>query len=264
MFELKGIRRAMLLRSITKHVKDQNWFAVALDFFIVVVGILIAFQITNWNEERAERTLEAEYTQRLHREVLDLETVRKKLVEERRQSLAKLRSATKKLMTSDIDSLSPTECFWLIYNPKATNPTDDLPLIIELLSSGRFSIFTNKNLEKALGDYLITRSRARDSRQGIVEGKPNLDEKYPQFHQIRSSIISAFEAEIMTDEVLADQTIICDEDGMRSSQTYLNDLAHLEALFYYHIRDNENVSAALARLHSALDEILTVDHGEDK
>ena len=43
----------MLLRSLTKHVKDQNWFAVALDFFIVVTGILIAFQITNWNEERA-------------------------------------------------------------------------------------------------------------------------------------------------------------------------------------------------------------------
>ena len=58
----------MLLRRITKHVKGQNWFAVALDFFIVVVGILIAFQITNWNEtrearsnlERAEMTLESE------------------------------------------------------------------------------------------------------------------------------------------------------------------------------------------------------------
>ena len=44
----------MLLRSLTKHVRDQNWFAVFLDFFIVVAGILIAFQITNWNERRAE------------------------------------------------------------------------------------------------------------------------------------------------------------------------------------------------------------------
>jgi len=26
----------MLLRRITQHVKDQNWFAVAIDFFIVV------------------------------------------------------------------------------------------------------------------------------------------------------------------------------------------------------------------------------------
>ena len=43
----------MLLRRITKHVKEQNWFAVGLDFIIVVAGILIAFQITNWNEDRA-------------------------------------------------------------------------------------------------------------------------------------------------------------------------------------------------------------------
>jgi hypothetical protein len=56
----------MLLRSITKHVKDQNWFAVALDFFIVVAGILIAFQITNWNEGRAENSLERGYLIRLH------------------------------------------------------------------------------------------------------------------------------------------------------------------------------------------------------
>ena len=55
----------MLLRSISKHVKDQNWFAVALDFFIVVVGILIAFQITNWNEERSNGQLRVSYLERL-------------------------------------------------------------------------------------------------------------------------------------------------------------------------------------------------------
>ncbi len=50
----------MILRRITKHVRDQNWFAVVLDFFIVVVGILIAFQITNWSEARGERHREAQ------------------------------------------------------------------------------------------------------------------------------------------------------------------------------------------------------------
>ena len=50
----------MLLRSITKHVRDQNWLAVALDFFIVVAGILIAFQITNWNEARTDAIQEKE------------------------------------------------------------------------------------------------------------------------------------------------------------------------------------------------------------
>ncbi len=44
----------MLLRRVTQHVKEQNWFAVALDFVIVVAGILIAFQITEWNEARVD------------------------------------------------------------------------------------------------------------------------------------------------------------------------------------------------------------------
>lgn len=33
----------MLLRSITKHVKDQNWFAVFIDFIIVVFKVRVAF-----------------------------------------------------------------------------------------------------------------------------------------------------------------------------------------------------------------------------
>jgi hypothetical protein len=39
----------MLLRSISKHIKDQNWFAVFVDFLIVVVGVFIGIQVSNWN-----------------------------------------------------------------------------------------------------------------------------------------------------------------------------------------------------------------------
>lgn len=48
----------MLLRRIIDHVKEQNWTAVALDFVIVVVGILIAFQITEWSNDRDDRRRE--------------------------------------------------------------------------------------------------------------------------------------------------------------------------------------------------------------
>lgn len=58
--------RIMLLRRISKHVKDQNWFAVALDFLIVVAGILIAFQITNWSEARVESHREKVLLERMH------------------------------------------------------------------------------------------------------------------------------------------------------------------------------------------------------
>ena len=43
----------MLLRRITKHVKDQNWFAVGLDFFIVVIGVFIGIQLGNLNDARS-------------------------------------------------------------------------------------------------------------------------------------------------------------------------------------------------------------------
>ena len=43
----------MLLRSVTKHVKDQNWFAVFLDLLIVVFGVFIGMQVSNWNEQLA-------------------------------------------------------------------------------------------------------------------------------------------------------------------------------------------------------------------
>ena len=62
----------MILRRITKHVRDQNWFAVFLDFFIVVAGILIAFQITNWNEGRADRLVERHYLSTLENDAKNI------------------------------------------------------------------------------------------------------------------------------------------------------------------------------------------------
>ncbi|MEX0644404.1 MAG: hypothetical protein WD076_03795 [Parvularculaceae bacterium] len=45
----------MILRRLTEHVKAQNWFAVAIDFLIVVVGVFIGTNVTSWNEARNTR-----------------------------------------------------------------------------------------------------------------------------------------------------------------------------------------------------------------
>ena len=55
----------MLLRRITKHVTDQNWFAVFIDFLIVVVGVFIGIQVANWNERQAEHELAKRYVAQL-------------------------------------------------------------------------------------------------------------------------------------------------------------------------------------------------------
>lgn len=44
----------MLLRRLTEHVKAQNWFAVGIDFVIVVIGVYTAVAIESWVAERAQ------------------------------------------------------------------------------------------------------------------------------------------------------------------------------------------------------------------
>lgn len=59
----------MILRRLMEHVRTQNWLAVALEFLIVVVGILIAFQITEWSEARQNLAKERVYLERLDSEM---------------------------------------------------------------------------------------------------------------------------------------------------------------------------------------------------
>ena len=44
----------MLLRRLTKHIQDQNWFAVGIDFLIVVVGVFIGLQVQEWSAARGD------------------------------------------------------------------------------------------------------------------------------------------------------------------------------------------------------------------
>ena len=45
----------MFLRRLGEHLKMQNWFAVALEFVIVVVGVFVGLQAQEWRESAADR-----------------------------------------------------------------------------------------------------------------------------------------------------------------------------------------------------------------
>ena len=57
----------MILRRLKAHVEKENWFAVFLDFCIVVLGVFIGLQVANWNETRANDRREKQVLQ----EILD-------------------------------------------------------------------------------------------------------------------------------------------------------------------------------------------------
>jgi hypothetical protein len=51
----------MILRRVREHVSRHNWFAVTIDFVIVVIGVFVGIQASNWNQGRLERQQAREY-----------------------------------------------------------------------------------------------------------------------------------------------------------------------------------------------------------
>jgi hypothetical protein len=60
----------MILRRVIAHFRKQEWTAIALDFLIVVVGVFIGIQVSNWNEARAEAARSREYLSRIRAELV--------------------------------------------------------------------------------------------------------------------------------------------------------------------------------------------------
>jgi hypothetical protein len=59
----------MIPRRLYEHIKSHNWFAVAIDFVIVVVGVFIGIQVSNWNAERLEKRAARTYIERIREDI---------------------------------------------------------------------------------------------------------------------------------------------------------------------------------------------------
>ena len=51
----------MILRHVREHAAHHNWFAVTIDLLIVVIGVFVGTQASNWNQARLERQQAREY-----------------------------------------------------------------------------------------------------------------------------------------------------------------------------------------------------------
>ncbi|WP_118858175.1 hypothetical protein [Sphingomonas mesophila] len=55
----------MAIRRLRQNVVEQNWFAVLIDIGIVVLGVFLGIQASNWNQGRQVRALANEYRQQI-------------------------------------------------------------------------------------------------------------------------------------------------------------------------------------------------------
>jgi hypothetical protein len=55
----------MILRHVIAHFRKQEWTAIAIDLVIVVLGVVIGIEVSNWNAARADRERAHGYLERV-------------------------------------------------------------------------------------------------------------------------------------------------------------------------------------------------------
>ena len=55
----------MIPRRMTENFRRQNWAAVAIELIVVVVGVFLGLQASNWNQDRISNQQSAQFTARL-------------------------------------------------------------------------------------------------------------------------------------------------------------------------------------------------------
>lgn len=164
----------MILRRLTKHVNDQNWFAVVLDFFIVVVGILIAFQITNWSEARGERADARIALERLEQDFQQILDRTDRSIAAHAGNVAAAGRVIRGIRDGKLDEET---LFLDISNTTSFSPPPGLSATFtELVSDGRLELIGNQSLRRSLTVYDDYASLNRDGfgifERPLVEAKP--------------------------------------------------------------------------------------------
>lgn len=271
----------MILSRVIEHVKQQNGTAIALDFFIVVAGILIAFQITTWNEGRELRASERDYLDRLHSDVLELTDRRatydwdrpiivKELElitdftngyrDDLSEAKAYARQADPDLAQVPDDVLDSYLCNFMDWSSALTVPPSELPTAVELISAGRLDRIASKEVKLALLSYLQQASRSRDFISAVLFKTTNLSAEFSDLFRIRYSM----GVELASAEGESYPGYVCDYDRMRENNAFLNALNRNRGFFTeYFKRGILPASERLALLHAAIDEALGITHASD-
>ncbi len=55
----------MIFRRLARHLREQNWTAIFIEFVLLVLGVFLGIQVANWNENRLTRAKAEVFTARL-------------------------------------------------------------------------------------------------------------------------------------------------------------------------------------------------------
>ena len=131
-------------------MKKYLFYAIG-EIFLVMIGILLALQVSNWNQDRMTRTKELKALKDLNKEFLtNKERINKK--QDLRKSIApKLASYIKLISSNNANHNSYSKFHSEQFMFGMTNPSNGV--INAMISSGEISIISNDSLKYLIADW---------------------------------------------------------------------------------------------------------------
>lgn len=206
----------MILTRLTRAVREQNWFAVVLEFVIVVSGVLLAFQVSTWSSEARERAYVRDVLERVHIELIGLAEVRANIVGTRAERLALLLEARPIVMgVVEADALTQEQCVAIaVSHTGSGGAPDGMPSLDELMASGAMESIQSAGLRQSAMELYAKRGVVRAYVQQSVHEVVNLPIAYPDAVQRRLF------PDPDEDDDGWDVTATCDLSAMRASPAF--------------------------------------------
>jgi len=152
------------MKKILKHLKE-NWIRHGFETLVVTVGILGAFALNTWNENRKKEVLEIQYLNRLI-EDLAIDTSYYTHRSERSQKVIIENRQVIRLMYQTQETIEDVKELYTHIRWDTEHLTTQNSTYTELTNSGNLNIFKNPDLKNSIIYYYRENERAA---KGIAE-----------------------------------------------------------------------------------------------
>ena len=248
----------MIIRRMADAIRTQNWFTVIIEIFVVMIGIFLGLQVTEWNEDRKNQLLKQEYLMRLHGEVEGLietnnqATRRNGGVDDLENELSRydrLKEVGEFLTGAETKTAMDTiHCRALYRSHIYFNDLLPLPTIDEMLSTGRILLISDSDMRT----QLIRFSQARAESALLME---NIREDRLVLSRVHPNLIKLNPTDTFGDKAL------CDFPAMQRDQAFINDFAdNLGRYRAYAVLILEAQEDLVQDLHVSIDKAINLVH----
>lgn len=153
----------MIFRRIAEHVKKQNWTAIGIDFLIVVLGVFVATQVSNWNDANRDRQRGESYLASIHGELLTDATAIERRVAFWRQVSGYGEAALAYAEHGTLKDGSAWQTVLAFFQASQIWPyTATDTTYRELTSAGELDLIRDRDMRAALADYYVVRKGRLD------------------------------------------------------------------------------------------------------